>query len=163
MILAQLSKHRCMGNVMKFLSPYLKGFLPYIMSWISCPIFFVGRYTPEVCVQTNFPFHCFVYLSGDLYDLSIKILLLMLTPRCTIILARPCYYWWWHSGSHRWTRTFPVGPPCSTSRKMVLFVPRPWYRCCYRHNWQAALWHALLSWPCKMSSLLLLLIHMVGP
>ena len=33
--LYQLSKHRCMGNVMKFLSPFLKGFLRYILSWIS--------------------------------------------------------------------------------------------------------------------------------
>ena len=32
----QLSKHLCMGSVMKFLSPYLKGFLHYILSWTSC-------------------------------------------------------------------------------------------------------------------------------
>ena len=38
---------------------------------------------------------------------------------------------------------------------MVLFVPRPWYQRCCRHNWHGTLWHALLSWPCKMSLLLL--------
>ena len=31
----------------------------------------------------------------------------------------------------------PIGPPRSTSRKMVLFVPRPWYRRCRQHNPQA--------------------------
>ena len=34
--LYRLSKHRCMGNVMKFLSPYINGFLLSILSWISC-------------------------------------------------------------------------------------------------------------------------------
>ena len=38
---------------------------------------------------------------------------------------------------------------------MVPFVPRPWYQHCCRHNWLDTLWHALLSWPCKMSLLLL--------
>ena len=47
---------------------------------------------------------------------------------------------------------FASGPPRSTSRKMVLFVPRPWYRHCCRHNWHATLWHALLSWSYKMSA-----------
>ena len=70
--------------------------------------------------------------------------------------VRPCYDCWWYSGNHRWTRILPIGPPRSTSRKMVLFVPRPWYRCCCRHIWQATLWHALLSWPCKMSAPFLL-------
>ena len=28
-----------------------------------------------------------------------------------------------------------------TSRKMVLLVPRPWHRCCYRHSWQVVLRH----------------------
>ena len=51
----------------------------------------------------------------------------------------------------------------STSRKMVLFVPRPWYRLCCRHNWHATLWHALLSWPCKRSAPFLPLNHMMGP
>jgi hypothetical protein len=27
-----------------------------------------------------------------------------------------------------------IGPPRSPSRKMILFVPRPWYRCCRQHN-----------------------------
>ena len=70
--------------------------------------------------------------------------------------VRPCYDCWWYSGNHRWTRTLPIGLPRSTSRKMVLFVPRPWYRCCCRHIWQATHWHALLSWPCKMSAPFLL-------
>ena len=35
---------------------------------------------------------------------------------------------------------------------MVLFVPRPWYRHCCRHNWHTTLWHALLSWSYKMSA-----------
>ena len=30
-----------------------------------------------------------------------------------------------------------------TSRKMVLLVPRPWYRRCCRHSWQAVLWQTL--------------------
>ena len=84
-------------------------------------------------------------LSCDLWGLSSNILLLLKTPRCTILSVRPCYFCWWHSGNHRWTRTLPNGPPRSTSGKMVLFVPRPWYRRCYRHNWQVILWHALLS------------------
>jgi hypothetical protein len=36
-----------------------------------------------------------------------------------------------------------------TSRKMVLFVPRPWYRRCCRHSWRAIFWHTLLMWPMK--------------
>ena len=81
----------------------------------------------------------------------------MYMPRWTILSARPCYCCWWHFGSHRWTGTLPIGPPRSTSRKMVLFVPRPWYRCCCRHNWQTILWHALLTRSCKMSLTFLLL------
>ena len=27
------------------------------------------------------------------------------------MLVIPCYYCWWHSGSHQWTRTFPNFPP----------------------------------------------------
>ena len=50
---------------------------------------------------------------------------------------RPCFYCWWHFGNRRWMRTLPLDPPRSTSRKIVLFVPRPWYRRCRRHNWQA--------------------------
>ena len=50
MFLAQLSKHRCMGNVMKFLSPYLKSFLHYILSWISCSACPWEGYTLEICV-----------------------------------------------------------------------------------------------------------------
>ena len=42
-------------------------------------------------------------------------------------------------------------------QEMVLFVPRPWYRCCCRHNRQATLWHVLLSWLCKMPTTFLLL------
>ena len=59
------------------------------------------------------------------------------------------------SGNRRWTRTLPIGPPRSTSRKVVLFIARPWYQRCCRHNWHGTLWHALLSWPWKMSLLLL--------
>ena len=40
---------------------------------------------------------------------------------------------------------------------MVLFVPRPWYRCYCRHSWQTTLWHALLTWTYKMSPSFLLL------
>ena len=46
----QLSKHCCMGNVMKFLSLYLKGFQLYIMSWISCSTCPWEGYTPKICV-----------------------------------------------------------------------------------------------------------------
>ena len=45
--LYQLSKHRCMGNVMKFLPPFLNGFPHYIMSWISCSVCPWEGYTPE--------------------------------------------------------------------------------------------------------------------
>ena len=48
--LYQLSKHRCMGNVMKFFFPYLNGFLLYILSWISCPACPWEGYTPGKCV-----------------------------------------------------------------------------------------------------------------
>ena len=70
---------------------------------------------------------------------------------------RPCFYCWWHFGNRRWMRTLPLGPPCSTSRKIVLFVPRPWYRRCLRHNRQATPWHALLAWSRKTSPPFLLL------
>ena len=33
--------------------------------------------------------------------------------------------------------------------------PSPLVPSCCRHNWHGTLWHALLSWPCKMSLLLL--------
>ena len=46
----QLSKHLCMGNIMKFLSSYLKGFLCYILSWKSCSGCPWEGYTPEICV-----------------------------------------------------------------------------------------------------------------
>ena len=58
----------------------------------------------------------------------------MQTPWCTTRSARPCYYCWWHSSNHRWTGTLPIGPPHSTSRKMVLFVPHPWYQRCCQHK-----------------------------
>ena len=48
--LYQLSKHRCMGNGMKFLSPYLKSFLHYILSWIPCSACPWEGYTLEICV-----------------------------------------------------------------------------------------------------------------
>ena len=48
--LYQLSKHRCMGNIMRFLPPYLKGFLHYILSWISCSSCPWEGYTPEIGV-----------------------------------------------------------------------------------------------------------------
>ena len=48
--LYQLSKHRCMGNGMKFLSPFLRSFLHYILSWISCSACPWEGYTPEICV-----------------------------------------------------------------------------------------------------------------
>ena len=48
--LYQLSKHRCMGNVMKFLSPYLNGFI--LLSCHGYHALFVlsEGYTPEMCV-----------------------------------------------------------------------------------------------------------------
>ena len=82
---------------------------------------------------------------------------------CSTRSVRLCYYCGWYSGNHRWTRILPIGPPCLTSRKMVLFIPRPWYQHCCRHNWHATLWHAFLSWSYKMSAPFLLLTHMVGP
>ena len=48
----------CMGNVMKFLSPYLKSFRHNILSWISCSACPWEGYTPEICVLTHFSFHC---------------------------------------------------------------------------------------------------------
>ena len=49
-ISCSITKHRCMGNFIKFLSPYLKSFLHYIMSWISCSTCPWEGYTPEICV-----------------------------------------------------------------------------------------------------------------
>ena len=63
MLLDQLSKHRCMGDAMKFLSPYLKGFLHYILSQISgsaCPW---EGYTPEISDNH-------IFLSIVLFNLS---------------------------------------------------------------------------------------------
>ena len=60
MFLAQLSKRRCMGNVLKFLSPYLRGFLKLYPDMISCSACPWEGYIPEICVLTHFPFHCSV-------------------------------------------------------------------------------------------------------
>ena len=106
----------------------------------------------------SFPFVCLTFLEIDMTWAGM-IPCLWNTPRSATLSARPCYFCWWHSGNHRWTRTLPIGPPRLTSRKMVLFVPHPWYRHCCRHSWQAFLWHVLLSWPCKMSPPFLLIIH----
>jgi hypothetical protein len=83
----------------------------------------------------------------------------MQTPRCTTPSVTPCTI----------VDDIPVTTSgwelcllvrlVLTSRKMVLFVPRPWYRRCCQHSWQAILWLTLLSWPCKMSPSFLLLIH----
>ena len=137
--------------------------LERIYPWIMClntfffPLFWLNLINtfpfPLVCLN---PFY-------DLYDISSNNSLLVQTPRCTTLSVRPCYYCWWHFGNHRWTRTLPIGPPHLTSKKMVLFVPRPWYQRCCQHNWQAILWPALLSWLCKMLAPFLLLTHMVGP
>ena len=134
-----------------------------IYSWHLClntfsfPLFWLNLIAtfsfPLVCLN---PFY-------DLYYISSNNSLLVQTPRCTTLSVRPCYFCWGHSGNHRWTRTLPIGPPRSTSRKMVLFVPRPWYQRCCQHNWQAILCHALLPWPCNMSASFLLLNHMVCP
>ena len=61
--LYQLSKHRCMGNVMKFLSPYLKSFLHYILSWISCSACPWEGYTRwNMCLNTfSFPLFCLIW------------------------------------------------------------------------------------------------------
>ena len=48
--LCPLSKHRCLGYVMKFLSPYLNGYLLSILSWISCSACPWEGYIPETCV-----------------------------------------------------------------------------------------------------------------
>ena len=107
---------------------------------------------------THFPFHWFAQpFLWSIYVISRNNSLLMETPRFTTLSVWPCYYCWRHPGNPRWTRTLPIGPPRSTSRKMVLFVPRPWYQRCCQHNWQSIIWHALLSAP------FLLLTHMVGP
>lgn len=42
----QLSKHRCMGNIMRFLPTYLNGFLLSILSSISCSAYPWEGYTP---------------------------------------------------------------------------------------------------------------------
>ena len=50
----QLSKHRCMGNVMKFFSPYLKWFSTYypVMDIICLSL---GRIYPwKMCLNTFF-------------------------------------------------------------------------------------------------------------
>ena len=47
--LYQLSKHRCMSNVMKFLSPFPKGFLHYTLSWVSCFVCPWEGFTLEIC------------------------------------------------------------------------------------------------------------------
>ena len=72
-ILCPLSKHHFLGYVMKFLSPYINGFLLSILSWISCPACPWEGYNPQnMCVYTfslplfclnvitTFPFHWFV-------------------------------------------------------------------------------------------------------
>ena len=70
--LYQLFKHRCLGNVMNFLSPYLNGFLLSILAWISRCLSFGRIYPWIMCLNTfsfplfcliwwsHFPFHCFV-------------------------------------------------------------------------------------------------------
>ena len=58
-------------------------------------------------------------------------------------VSTTCYHCWWPFGNHRWTRTCQLVCLVLTSRKMVLCVPRPWYRRCCRHSWQAVLWHTL--------------------
>ena len=174
--LYQLSKHCCMGNVMKFLSLYLNDSLLLSCHGYHAPLV-LGKDIPlkYVCIHIFLPIVLIkpgnhlsfplVYLNPfyDLYDINSNNSLLVQTPWCTTRSVRPCYFCWWHSGNHLWTRTLPFGPPCSTSRKMVLFIPSPWYRCCCRHNRQTILWHALLTWSCKMSPPFLLLTHMVGP
>ena len=88
--LYQLSKHRCMGNVMKFFSPYLKWFSTYyhVMDIICLSL---GRIYPwKMCLNTFFlsidlvksDNHIFLSivwfnLSCDLWDLSSNILLLL--------------------------------------------------------------------------------------
>ena len=121
---------------------------------------------PLFCLNliTTFPFHWFAQpFLWSIYVISRNNSLLMETPRFTTLSVWPCYYCWRHTGNPWWKRTLPIGPPRSTSMKMVLFVPRPWYQRCCQHNWQAILCHALLPWPCKMISAFLLLTHMVGP
>ena len=87
---AQLSKHRCMGKVMKFLSPYLKSFLHYICRGYR-DLFVLGKDIPLNNVFKHiflsivlFKSDDHLFLSivlfnfiGDLYDLSSNILLLM--------------------------------------------------------------------------------------
>ena len=116
----------------------------------------IGLFNP--IITFSFPLVCLTLLM--IYMIwAVMIPCLWQHPWCTILSVRPCYYYWWHSGNRRWTRTMPNGLPRIASRKMVLFVPRPWYRRCCQHSWQTILWHALLSWTCKMSPPFLHLIH----
>ena len=81
MFLDHLSKHCCMGNVMNFLAPFTKVVI-YLLPFLVYPALLCSceGYTPNTCVQFDnhiFPFHCFVNLSCDLYDISSNISLLM--------------------------------------------------------------------------------------
>ena len=85
----QLSKHRYMGIVIKFLPPYLNGF--YFLSChgyhallvlgkdISLKYVFKHIFLSIVLfnLMIIFSFHCWFNLSCELYDLSSNILLLM--------------------------------------------------------------------------------------
>ena len=135
-----------------------------IYPWIMClntfffPLFWLNLIDtfpfPLVCLN---PFY-------DLYDISSNNSLLVQTHRCTTLSVRPCYYCWWHSGNHRRTRTLPIGPPRFNEQENGSVCPSPLVpTLLLTYNWQATLWHALLSWSCKMSPPFLLLTHMVGP
>ena len=137
-------------NVYPVPLPLGKDILPILV----CKHIFLSIGLINLIISFSFPLGCLTFLWSIWYKQ--KLFPAYKIPWCTTLSVRPCYYCWWHSGNHRWTRTLPIGPPHSTSRNMVLFVPRPWYQRCWQHNWQSIIWHALLSPP------FLLLTHMVG-
>ena len=60
MLLDQLSKHRCMGNVMKISLPFPKGVFYVISRHEYHALLALGKdIPPDICVLTHFSFHCF--------------------------------------------------------------------------------------------------------
>jgi hypothetical protein len=151
MFLALLSRHCCMDNIMKSLAPLFKWWCTCWSDMYIVLYFSLKKVTLLILVHKHI-FHSIglFNFSCDLYDISRNNSLLIKHPD-----VQPCQ--WDPVTIVDDISVTPDGRELClsvrlvlTSRKMVLFVPRPWYRCCRRHSWQTFRWHVLLSWPSKM-------------
>ena len=106
-----------------------------VTSWIPLPLYLIG-YLFVVLSWMGKIYSWYsgiiTFLSIVLFNLSCNLNIRALIISCLCkhlgvltLSVRACYYCWWHSGSHRWTRTLPIGPPRLNEQENGSLRPSP--------------------------------------